>query len=853
MTELSVDEVYYDRNQLAQLVAKLAGRMGYAAGIAPGEDPAWPVVLVDLPLAGQISYHVPKEQLDETLPPYDGEWDGHSTPVKRERLAAFLAGREVAKAEAEADDAAPTPAADATPAGAAESGRFTLHLHARGSTVHADFRMERPGEERPVHTWALEATEGPLEGAVGTVELLKTLAADGERWMLDWQHGTVPEGVEPYARPGTVALPVSWLEAEGILEVHDPTDPTLPGMPPDEHGVLAVLDRGAVDWGAQKEDLHEFFLHGETWRGRLAFRRLGQQRAREGAGWAMADYAEAGGNADAAESHKETTPRVGGAIGGYWVTTHAQDATPYVLTEEAQTAHWLPPRGQSALPRGIRERVPESQRYWQMEDQRRAFAAREELARTLGDAAQAPDEAPAQDAPAPEEPEPAREEVQREAWTTRYVNDLPDSAFLYIAPGGQQDGEGKTEPRALRHFPVRDHHGALDAAHLRNAIARAPQADVPATVRRRVQERARALLAKLPEEKKKEKEVDRRRGILERLRGLLRAQEARPTPQRKLLTYKQADGQWRWVAITSTAFLDRDGEIISQEALEKAAQDQAPQTLGPLNFWHTRLAAGTCDFAFQEGLVRVESGLWGDDPFSARLRKAVQEDPTAWAMSIEVAVNPRTTLRDQVVNGVKVRRIFRDIEVCGRAVLPREWASNPFTSIETLGGNPDMDAKKQELLKELFGEEMAQQLISSVEELNDKQYDPTAVYKEANFPPPKAEDEDDEEEEKVPEERKETTASPAPPEPESPTPKSPAPDVLAEVMKQLNERLAGLEKQLGAALEQQAPRAALSADRPSQADEDDPVDKETSMPPAADIPAAVRGLSESIIKSFGGN
>lgn len=50
-------------------------------------------------------------------------------------------------------------------------------------------------------------------------------------------------------------------------------------------------------------------------------------------------------------------------------------------------------------------------------------------------------------------------------------NLLPDSAFLYIAEGGQKDDEGKTVPRALRHFRYRDHDGALDADALAAAVA----------------------------------------------------------------------------------------------------------------------------------------------------------------------------------------------------------------------------------------------------------------------------------------------------------------------------------------------------------------------------------------------
>src|SRR5258708_11119937 len=55
------------------------------------------------------------------------------------------------------------------------------------------------------------------------------------------------------------------------------------------------------------------------------------------------------------------------------------------------------------------------------------------------------------------------------AMTSASINDLPDSAFAWIQPGGTKDAEGKTTPRSLRHFPVHD------ADHVRNALSRAPQ------------------------------------------------------------------------------------------------------------------------------------------------------------------------------------------------------------------------------------------------------------------------------------------------------------------------------------------------------------------------------------------
>jgi len=64
----------------------------------------------------------------------------------------------------------------------------------------------------------------------------------------------------------------------------------------------------------------------------------------------------------------------------------------------------------------------------------------------------------------------ANEDTQTRAeMTSRTINDLPDSAFAYIEPGGKKDAGGKTVPRSKRHFPIHD------AAHVRNALARAPQ------------------------------------------------------------------------------------------------------------------------------------------------------------------------------------------------------------------------------------------------------------------------------------------------------------------------------------------------------------------------------------------
>lgn len=66
-------------------------------------------------------------------------------------------------------------------------------------------------------------------------------------------------------------------------------------------------------------------------------------------------------------------------------------------------------------------------------------------------------------------------EAFKATWSTAFVNDLPDSAFAIILPGGKKDDDGKTTPRSLRKLPHHGSDGKLDVPHLRNALARISQ------------------------------------------------------------------------------------------------------------------------------------------------------------------------------------------------------------------------------------------------------------------------------------------------------------------------------------------------------------------------------------------
>ncbi len=86
--ESTSDEAYLDRNLAVQVLAALARQLGYQTGIRNRED-EWSILYIDLP-TGQVSWHIPKDEIAAYFPDYPGEWDGHDLREKRDRLRQFL-------------------------------------------------------------------------------------------------------------------------------------------------------------------------------------------------------------------------------------------------------------------------------------------------------------------------------------------------------------------------------------------------------------------------------------------------------------------------------------------------------------------------------------------------------------------------------------------------------------------------------------------------------------------------------------------------------------------------------------------------------------------------------------------
>jgi hypothetical protein len=104
--------------------------------------------------------------------------------------------------------------------------------------------------------------------------------------------------------------------------------------------------------------------------------------------------------------------------------------------------------------------------------------------------------------------------------------------------------------------------------------------------------------------------------------------------------FKDASGKLRWIARSTTAYRDRDGEILSIAALVKDA-DRMTRTgqYGPLRYWHIGqpdpfhesapwgpgVDLGMCDYSTVIGRTAVESGTFFDEAVGKAFQAAADE------------------------------------------------------------------------------------------------------------------------------------------------------------------------------------------------------------------------------------
>lgn len=243
--------------------------------------------------------------------------------------------------------------------------KYVIQRHYRGQSAHLDFRMET--DQGYLIGWTLmDAIEGKVIVPVLTLKEARLHDAM-DIWKFDWEKGEVKEreisgGV---IRPANIRAtekkpePLAWFDVEGV------TPPGTVGATREFPGVFSIIDKGTIEYGAQKPYFHEYFLSDGKLKGRFCFRIIGRHAAKESI------------LPPGVEEEAPRTPY-------FWVMMQPIDQTPYVLSDGAIDKKWLPPKGTSALPKVIRKNVLDRLQFWKAAtkdalEQRKELASMEEL------------------------------------------------------------------------------------------------------------------------------------------------------------------------------------------------------------------------------------------------------------------------------------------------------------------------------------------------------------------------------------------------------------------------------------------------------------------------------------------
>lgn len=157
----------------------------------------------------------------------------------------------------------------------------------------------------------------------------------------------------------------------------------------------------------------------------------------------------------------------------------------------------------------------------------------------------------------------------------------------------------------------------------------------------------------------------------------------------KFVSYKSDGGQWRWLAVSSVAVLDREEEIVSEKAYDDAISAGREKGFGELDLVHINgTDVGDCDMMIRLANKLVEGGTWRDTDMATKARDAVDSDPDFWGVSIAFLPD-----REQF-DGVTYEG---GIRILKRTILPKSMAASYGTAIKNMTGGIMDDKQKMAL------------------------------------------------------------------------------------------------------------------------------------------------------------
>jgi hypothetical protein len=189
--------------------------------------------------------------------------------------------------------------------------------------------------------------------------------------------------------------------------------------------------------------------------------------------------------------------------------------------------------------------------------------------------------------------------------------------------------------------------------------------------------------------------------------------------------YKQDDGTWRWVSISSVAVKDKEFEIVTEKARDDAIQHAIDTgEFGEIDLVHVDgTDVGKCDLMMGVGNRLVEGGTFDDTEIARGAIKAIRDDPDHWGISIRFVFDPSKFDGEKYNGNIRIKK---------RTILPQEMAASFGTRLVAIGGQK---VEKQQEISDRARDALERLNVSEekIDSLAEKQIDaePNTVEKEA--------------------------------------------------------------------------------------------------------------------------
>jgi len=284
----------------------------------------------------------------------------------------------------------------ASPPKEGQTYKYVVQQHWRGKSVHSDIRMSYdPGKK--LIGWTLNTqVPGAVKEPVITLDQAEKLAKNLSKISkIDWNNDQWSKS--EILSEKKAQMPWEWINVEGKIEKPEPNEPVPAGATREYPGIIDIVAKGTFEYGAQKNDFHEYFFKGTGLNSRVVFRQLNIKKSESticsgcGSEEEILDVSWSGSNEISCMCEKCFVEfmKAQGVFSSVqkaekrvtWLAIRPEDQTPYAISDRAVSKSWMPQAGYSALPSEIRKQIPEKFQYWN--ETEGAKATRDELVKAI--------------------------------------------------------------------------------------------------------------------------------------------------------------------------------------------------------------------------------------------------------------------------------------------------------------------------------------------------------------------------------------------------------------------------------------------------------------------------------------